>query len=235
MTSQLPNLRVADVINIYPNYGWKEMLKAPYRAILHKAIQTYAKLEWGTRCPDSPAVHQGIYLGGGRVFEVTWPVARIVPVEEFIKGKEFKVFRYAFNASQMNMIWVEQLLDAKTAEMVGKKYDWLDLGGFLAHALINIVGWPAAAVKILPIIFGKTWKLAPFNLLGLGNKQMVCSVGVATLFVALHENLEINFPRPFFVETPGELDVESGGDYYRAIEAIDPSCVEIWKDEFTKI
>lgn len=233
MTSQLPNLRVGDVINLYPDYGFKSILKAPHRAIINKAIQIYSISEWGSLSPKEPPTHQGIYLGDGQVFDVTWPVARVGGIESFLGGRRFKVFRYyGFKDEQYGKAWL--FMNHCAREMAGKKYDWLDLGGFLLHALTDIIGWPAIATKVLPVIFGKNWKLAPFEVLGIGQKNLVCSVGVATILVALHEEIE-GFPRPFAVDEPGELDVESHGDFFRCVEAIDPSCIEIWNKEFTQV
>lgn len=234
MPRNLTNLRVGDVINLYPDYGWKQILKAPHRALINKAIQTYAQLEWGSLCPSEPPTHQGLYLGDGLVFDVTWPVARVGDIGEFLGERRFKVFRYNTTLDDLQSMKVRLLMGQKAREIQGTKYDWLDLGGFLAHALFDIIGWPAVATKILPIIFGKNWKLAPFEVLGIGRKNMVCSVGVAAIMVAVHESMP-EYPRPFFVETPGELDVESHGDYFRAVEAVDPSCVQIWSTEFTEV
>jgi hypothetical protein len=231
----LPNLNVGDIINLYPDYSWKSILKDPRRAVVNKAIQLYSLSEWGVRSPKEPPTHQGIYVGDGQIFDVTWPVARMGGITEFLGDRRFKVFRYeGFNIGS-NRTKVTLLIKYKAEEMVGQKYDWLDLGGFLLHALTKVIGWPAIATKVLPIIFGKTWKLAPFNVLGIGKKNLVCSVGVATILVALHEATGGSFPRPFAVEEPGELDVESHGDFFRAVEAIDPSCVEIWQSEFKEV
>ena len=234
MPRNLTNLRVGDVINLYPDYGWKQILKAPHRALINKAIQTYAQLEWGSLCPSEPPTHQGLYLGDGLVFDVTWPVARVGDIGEFLGERRFKVFRYNVVLSDLEWTRAQILMIQKAREIEGTKYDWLDLAGFLTHALFKVIGWPAAATKILPIIFGKNWKLAPFEVFGIGRKNLVCSVGVATIMVAVHEAMP-EYQRPFFVETPGELDVESHGDYYRAVETVDPSCVEVWKGEFTQV
>jgi hypothetical protein len=222
------------MINLYPDYTWKQIYKAPHRAIINKAIQTYAKLEWGSLCPAEPPTHQGLYLGDGLVFDVTWPVARVGDIGEFLGDRRFKVFRFNTELDDLSSMRVRLLMKQKAREIEGTKYDWLDLGGFLAHALFDIIGWPAVATKILPIIFGKNWKLAPFEVLGIGQKCMVCSVGVAAIMVAVHEIVP-EYPRPFFVESPGDLDVESHGDWFRAVECIDPSCVEIWDKEFSEV
>ena len=234
MLRNLTNLRVGDVINLYPDYTWKEIIKAPHRAIINKGIQTYSRLEWGSLCPAEPPTHQGIYLGDGLVFDVTWPVARVGEVGEFLGERRFKIFRYNTTLDDIQAMRVRLLMNQKAREIEGTKYDWLDLGGFLAHALFKVIGWPAAATKILSIAFGKTWKLSPFKLLGIGKKNLVCSVGVAAIMVAVHEAMT-EYPRPFFVETQGELDVESRGDYFRCVEAICPSCVEVWRSEFQEV
>lgn len=240
------NLQIGDVINLYPDYSWKTIIKAPHRALLNKAIQLYSHAEWGVLSPPEPPVHQGIYLGDREVFDVTWPKARIGSVSSYLGGRRFKVFRYQkFNmeaAPKELRAKIAVLMREKASSLIGYDYDVLDLAGFLVHALTEVIGWPAAATKILPIIFGKNWKLAPFEIFGMGQKRLVCSVGVATVMVAVHEAMgtgqamEPIYPRPFAVYgVPGDLDVESHGAYYRAVEAIDPSCVEVWKSEFTEV
>ena len=180
-------LRPGDVINT----GWKMNCWDVFRPkswlgnIACWRIQEYQEDYFGDRSIHD-STHTRIYLGRDKrlniddqcIFEVTVPRSRFVSLRD-ICLEDIRILRFTPRILTSDDIHV--MLDA-AQRIVGKKYGYLQLVGFLMHQILD-------------------YPREPFTLFDQGPERKVCSTGVATLFNYLRQVLyahdSIVIPRLF--------------------------------------
>jgi hypothetical protein len=169
-------LRPGDVINTGWEMKWWDVFR-PNSWLGNIAcwrIQEYQEDYFGDRSIHD-STHTRIYLGRDKmldidnqcIFEVTVPRSRFVSLRD-ISLEDIRILRFTPRILTSDDIHV--MLDA-AQRIVGKKYDYLQLVGFLMHQILD-------------------YPREPFTLFDQGPERKVCSTGVAALFNHLRKVLD---------------------------------------------